>query len=337
MTRADDLPYRWLRVLFFLICAASGWDEARACTISTPATIDLGSMASFDVAVAHPNAGSGGSGLACSGILGLLSSQFIFLSVDSQSAALVNSNGDSIPFQVMTLPGSVPLTSGSTSDNLAGASLLSLGGSSGEIQLFVNLGAAGNVSSGTYTGSLKLRWHYAVCTVISAAGICVGGWTVSPGITQGCLLGLCTLNQGTLPGSGTAVDITITVDITRDCRFDADDVDFGGSPFAESFAPVTGELRVTCTKGTTYTVGLSNGNYFANGRRRMASGANRLEYDLFHPGGLRWDDQAQRAMQPVPAQGNVPESFVYEARVYEDQATPPVGSYQDQLIIDVSF
>jgi spore coat protein U-like protein len=311
---------------------------AHACTTTSTASIDLGSKTSFDVTTAQTNAGSGGSGLACSGILGLLSSQYIYLTIDYQSDGLVNSNsGDSIPFQVATTPGGAPVAPGSTSSNLAGASLLSLGGVNGEVQLFINLGAAGNVASGTYTGTIRVRWHYAVCTTIGAAGICTGGWTTSPGITQNCPLGLCTLNQSTLPGSGEIVEITVTLDVTRDCRFDADDIDFGSAPFADAFAPVSGTLRVTCTKGTTYTVGLSNGNYFANGRRRMASGTNRLEYDVFHPGGLRWDDSAQRAVQPTPAQGNAPESFTYEARIYADQPTPPVGFYQDVLIIDVAF
>jgi spore coat protein U-like protein len=231
----------------------------------------------------------------------------------------------------------VPLTAGSTSGNLAGASLLSLGGSSGEVQLFLNLGAAGNVASGTYTGTITLRWHYAVCTNISAVGICIGGWTRSAGITQSCLLGLCTLTQSSLPGAGEAVQVTVTLNVTRDCRFDADDIDFGGAPFADSFAPVSGALRVRCTKGTTYSVGLSNGNYFSGGRRRMGSGTNRLEYDVFRPGGQPWDALSHRALQAVPALGNVPESFTYEARIYPDQPTPPAGTYQDVLIIDVAF
>lgn len=325
--------YGWLIVLCALFSGS-----AQACTTTSSAQIDLGTRTSFDVASAQLNAGSGNSGLACSGILGLLANQYIYLSVDSMSAGLVNPvSGDSIPFEVITVPGGIPIATGETSENLAGASLLSLGGTSDEVQLFVNLGAAGNVASGTYTGTLTVRWHYAVCSVINAIGICVGSWTRSAGIVESCLLVLCTLDQSTLPGAGAPVQITITLEVTRDCRFNVDDIDFGSSPFADSFAPVSGALRVTCTKGTAYSVGLSNGNYFSNGRRRMASGTHRLEYDVFHSGGLRWDDVANRAVQTVPAQGNVPESFVYEARIYADQPTPPAGVYQDVLVIDVEF
>lgn len=328
----------WLYLFWVTVCGAVWMNEAHACTTTSTSLIDLGGRTSFDVSAAEPNAGSGGSGLVCPGILGLLSSQYIFLSVDAMSDGLVNSlTGERIPFEILTIPGNVPISTGTTSANLAGASLLSLGGTSGEVQLFVNLGAAGNVASGTYIGTLTIRWHYAVCTNISAVGICVGGWTMSSGITQSCLLGLCTLTMASLPGPGEGVQVTVKVNVTRDCRFNAEDIDFGGAPFAGSFAAVSGTLHVTCTRGATYTVGLSNGNYFSNGRRRMASGANRLEYDVFHPGGPRWDDLANRAVQAVPAQGSVPESFVYEARIYPDQSTPPAGVYQDVLIIDVSF
>lgn len=337
MNRVGQRP-AWLPLALMAVYAVAWVDDAAACMTTSTTSIDLGDKTSFEAATAAEGAGSGSSGLACSGILGLLSSQYIFLSVDAKSAGLVNPvSGDSIPFEVTTVPGGVPLAAGLTSGNLAGASLLSLGGANGDVQFFFNVGAAGNVASGTYTGTITVRWHYAVCTNISAVGICVGGWTRSAGITQSCVLGLCTVTQASLPGAGAAVQVTVTLTVTRDCRFDADDIDFGSAPFADSFAPVTGALRVTCTKGTTYSVGLGSGNYFSNGRRRMGFGANRLEYDVFQPGGLPWDDLAHRALQPVPALGNVPESFTYEAHIYADQLTPPTGVYQDVLVIDVAF
>ncbi|MBL8271952.1 MAG: hypothetical protein JNL55_36470, partial [Steroidobacter sp.] len=125
----------WLRILSMVACAATWPDEAAACTTISTTLIDLGSKTSFEAATAQAGAGSGSSGLTCSGILGLLSSQYIFLSVDSKSAGLVNPvSGDSIPFDVITTPGGVPLAAGSISGNLAAASLLSLGGSNGQVQ-----------------------------------------------------------------------------------------------------------------------------------------------------------------------------------------------------------
>lgn len=335
---ANPVVRRWLQVIALLCC---GWfgGGAYACTTLATATIDLGTRTSFEAATAEPAAGAGGSGLVCSGLLTLLTSQYIYLSVDSMSPALKNAaTGDTIPYEVITVPGAVPLSVGATTGNIAGSGLLTLLGTSSEALLYVNLGAAPNVSAGVYTATATLRWHYATCGNLGAIGICaLGAWTLSPGITQSCLLTLCTLTQSSLPGPGVPVTLTINLTVTNDCRFSADDIDFGSAPFVEGFEDVTGALRIRCTKGSTYTVGLGNGLNFANNRRRMASGANRLEYDVFHPGGQRWDTTLNRAVQSTPAQGNLPEVFVYEARIYPDQTSPPVGLYTDTLVIDVNF
>lgn len=309
---------------------------AMACTITSTANISLGSKTSFDARAAASNAGSGGSGIACPAILGLLSNQYVFLTVDSLSSVLTNAvTGDTIAFTMSTTPGGAPLTVG-TSGNLASNGVLNLAPSTGEISLFASLSAAGNVAAGTYTGTLALKWHYATCANISAIGICIGHWTLSPGISEGCLLTLCTLTQSSLPGGGLPVTLTVTLTITKDCRFSADNVDFGSAPFVQSFNPVVGNLHITCTKGTTYSVGLGAGGASSGGRRRMSAGPNRLEYDVYRPGNTLWTS-TQRVDQATPAAGSAAEVFPYEARIYADQATPPPGTYTDSLIIDVAF
>ncbi|MGD9944855.1 MAG: spore coat U domain-containing protein [Burkholderiaceae bacterium] len=311
---------------------------ASACTISATPLVTLGSRSSFDARSADLHAGSGGSGLSCPGLLGLLSYQYVFVSVDSASSGLLNAgSGDLIPFSIATTPGGTPLSVGSTSSNLAVAGLLALGGSNSDIQMFISLGAAGNIAAGTYTGTVVLRWHHATCSNISALNICIGGWSRSPGVNESCLLGLCTLNTGTLPGAGSAVTLTISLQVTRDCRFSTTDIDFGSAPLVSGFAPVNGTVGVNCTKGSTFSVGLSNGNHFDGGRRRMASGASRLQYDVFRPGNVLWNAGSGRAVQATPAPGDSTQNFPFTARIYGDQPTPPVGHYVDTLIVDVQF
>jgi len=332
--RALSWPAAAAIVSTFWLCCTT----AAACTVNGTPNISLGSKTSFEVASVTPNAGSGASGLACSGILGLLSNQYIYISVSSSTGVLTHStSGDTIGFSIATIPSGAPLAAGTTSGNLATSGLLSLSGANGEAALFVNLGAAGNVAAGTYSGTVTLRWHYAVCTNISALGICIGSWTRSAGIDQSCVLSLCTLNTASLPGAGTPVTLTISLQITQDCRFDADQIDFGAAPFVDSFSAVSGQLRITCTKGATYTVGLSEGGFASGGRRRMSSGAQYLQYDVFRPGNTVWNGTDRRVAQSTPAMGNVAETFPYEARIYLDQPTPPVGTYSDTLIIDVAF
>jgi spore coat protein U-like protein len=145
------------------------------------------------------------------------------------------------------------------------------------------------------------------------------------------------LDAKTLPGSGHGVTVSITLNVTQDCRFEAGDIDFGAAPFADSFDPVTGQLAITCTRGATYSVGLSAGNASDGGRRRMSSGIHRLEYDIYQAGGVLWNDTSQRVFSTAPAAGNAAEIFSYEARIYADQNTPPLGAYADTVIIDVVF
>lgn len=310
--------------------------SAHACTASSTSSITLGSKTSFEVRTALSNAGSGSSGLACPGITGILGGQYIYVGMSAKSGLTNPVSGDSIAFNVATTPGGTSLQIGGVSSNLATGGLLNIGGANSDVSLFVSLGSASNVAAGTYTGTVTLRWYYAVCTNISALGICVGSWTRSPGINQSCALGLCTLSQASLPGTGTPVTLTITLIVTRDCRFDADNIDFGSAPFVDSFNTVSGNLRITCTKDATYTIGLSNGNNFSGGRRRMASGGNYLQYDVMRPGNTLWSS-TQRVAQATPAAGNTAETFAYSAAIYTDQNTPAPGIYLDLLIIDVAF
>jgi spore coat protein U-like protein len=330
---------RQLRMLLALLCLSIiSLQTAHACTSSSSATITLGNKTSFDVRTAATNAGSGASGLACPGIIGILSNQYIYVSVTAKSSALINSvTGDGIAFDVATTPGGTALTVGATSTNLALGNLLSIGGVNSDVSMFVSLAAASNVAAGTYTGTVSLRWYYATCGSISAVGICIGNWTRSPGINQNCSLGLCTLVQGSLPGTGVAVTVTINLTVTHDCRFDADNINFGSAPFVASFNTVSGNLRITCTKGDTYTVGLSNGNNFSGGRRRMAFGVNYLQYDVLRPGNTIWNSTTQRVAQSTAAAGNAAETFAYSASIYTDQTTPVAGVYNDVLVIDVAF
>ena len=91
-------------------------------------------------------------------------------------------------------------------------------------------------------------------------------------------------------------------------------------------------------KGMTYTVGLSSGASPANGRRRMSSGANRLEYDIFKTDSTVWGSSGSaRANGPAIADGVSMQTIGYTAKVYQDQTTPPVGTFTDSVMVDVSF
>ena len=115
-----------------------------------------------------------------------------------------------------------------------------------------------------------------------------------------------------------------------------------------AFTPVTGQtINLACTKGSAYTVGLSDGQNPASvgGRRRMISGSNYLAYDIFKSAGTtRWGsvgaarrDSSTAEVNPGNGLGIGSQVFNYNARVYTDQATPPAATYTDNVTLDVQF
>src|SRR5690606_18833944 len=136
------------------------YGTAGACTLSGASSISLGEISSFDARTAQQGAGSGAGGLVCPGILGLLTYQYVYVSVSAADTVLTHGiSDDTIPFTLTTVPSGTPLTAGTMSDNLAASGLLSLAGPSGEILMFVNRGSAANLTAGTYRGTIDLRWY----------------------------------------------------------------------------------------------------------------------------------------------------------------------------------
>ncbi|MNI38907.1 Spore Coat Protein U domain protein [compost metagenome] len=136
--------------------------------------------------------------------------------------------------------------------------------------------------------------------------------------------------------------------VSNDCTITAPNIAFGSAPVVSGFAAVMGQtINLACTKDSAYTVGLSDGQWpiSVGGRRRMISGSNYLAYDIFKgAGNTRWGSvgAARRAstdaeVNPGNGQGTGSQIFNYNARIYTDQATPPAGTYLDNVVLDVGF
>ena len=138
-------------------------------------------------------------------------------------------------------------------------------------------------------------------------------------------------------GSSTR-SLTIQLTVTNDCTITAPPVTFGSAPLVGGFAAVSQNIGLLCTKNLVYTVGLSDGNYAAGGRRNMAAGSNRLNYDLYKSDSTIWGRVGTaRASGPAAADGTTVQTIPYTARVYQDQTTPAVGTYSDSVVVDLSF
>ncbi|APW42437.1 Csu type fimbrial protein [Rhodoferax saidenbachensis] len=309
-------------LLLGLVLAAASTQAANACTASeTGGTLTPAS--SQRVSGGPTITGSGTFAFNCgSTVLSVLGTPTLKATLQPSVSGLTLKNGaNTIGYQIYSNAGvSTPYVGGAIVINLSGTTLLGVlnAGVGNTLPIYIATTPGANVPAGTYTDTVQVTWEYHnICEgLLGALGICVG-----------------VANNGT-----TVRNMTISLTVTNDCTINAPAVNFGSAPLVSGFGTVSQSISLLCSKGMTYTVGLSTGAYPANGRRRMASGANRLEYDIFKTDSTVWGNiGSARANGPAMADGVSLQTIGYTARVYQDQATPPVGSFADSVVVDVSF
>ncbi|XES82704.1 spore coat U domain-containing protein [Franconibacter pulveris] len=228
---------------------------------------------------------------------------------------------DSLPIQLCAQSG-CPANSEialSGSYRWSGSTLLGLLTSSRyTLPLYIRTVAGQNLSAGTYQATLTLSINYSVCAV--GAAVCLSAQT------------------GTV-----SLPLIVTLTVTNDCTtISAPNVNFGSAPLPGNFAPVSQSIAITCTKGSVYTVGINNGSYANGNVRNMASGANRLSYEIYKgsttnrwgvSGAERW---ASASSSQVSTDGLL-RTYNYTARVLSGQSALPAGSYSDTLVVDIAF
>ncbi|VWB63488.1 lipoprotein [Burkholderia arboris] len=293
------------------------------CTTANPSPAAFGSVTSLNLSSQQQSTSSPSAGLSCGGALFafLVSGNAINGTITSANGGkLRGAAGDAIAYTMFADKNySQPLNFGQLY-NWADTQFVSFlglgGGSSVALPLFFRTALGSNVAAGTYTDTLTIAWNWHVCSGAGFGSFCLG-WNDGQ-------------NTATFP---------VTLTVTNDCTITAPDVNFGSAPTVASFAQVNGSLSLTCTKGMTYTVGLSPGSHAAaNGRRQMTSGTNVLQYDIYAAnGGTIWGQATNRVGSGGAADGTAVQTFPYVARIYTDQSTPPVGSYTDSVIVDVRY
>ncbi len=320
--------------LFFLMTAYPLSGRA-ACTLPS-STATFGSVSSFTVntatsdttATVNVNCGSGS-------LSSLLSTDYIKLQLASagyssgtRGALKTTSTGtDLLPLQVCSDSACASeMLIGGTTISYSRAQLLTLLGVGGNqnfaIPLYLRTLTGQVVAAGTYTVTLNILVTYNICTGLGALGL--------------CLLSSQQTGSGILP-------ITTRLVISNDCTtITAPNISFGSAPLVTSFNTVNQSINVICTKGSSYTVGLSDGSNAVSSQRYMLSGSNRLAYEIYKSGTTtRWgpagsERVASTSANSITADG-LTRTFNYTARVLTTQATPVAGSYSDSVVVDLSF
>ncbi|WP_176039190.1 Csu type fimbrial protein [Burkholderia stabilis] len=293
------------------------------CVANNPAPAAFGSVTSLNLASQQQSTSSPSAGLSCGGALlaFLVNGNMINGTISSANGGkLTGTTGDAIAYSMFADKDYSKSLNFGQLYNWADTQFMSFlglgGGSNVALPLFFRTAPGSNVAAGTYTDTLTIAWNWHVCGGAGIGSFCLG-W-----------------NDGQ-----NTVTFPVTLTVTNDCTIVAPDANFGSAPTVSSFAPVSGSLSLICTKGMTYTVGLSPGSHAAaNGRRQMTSGTNVLQYDIYAASsGTVWGQATNRVGSGGSADGTSVKTFPYVARIYSDQSTPPVGTYTDSVIVDVRY
>jgi spore coat protein U-like protein len=144
----------------------------------------------------------------------------------------------------------------------------------------------------------------------------------------------------TIGFAATPATFTFSTTLIADCQISTSSVEFGSVGVLTAAKNGQGALGVTCTSGTTYNVGLDNGQTGAGPTQRlMKKGSEAVTYGLYKNSARDqpWGLAAQGvgfvaggtgvgASQPMTVYGRVPA-----------QNTPSPGAYADSVIATVTY
>ncbi|OCI94014.1 hypothetical protein A6U86_18425 [Rhizobium sp. AC27/96] len=149
-------------------------------------------------------------------------------------------------------------------------------------------------------------------------------------------------------------NLQIKIEITKDCQVNTDAknsaindavLDFGSHGVLNSDIDAqtagAGSIRVQCTSGVDYNIGLDGGGTKDTSNRRMkstdAANTETIGYQLYSDksGGKVWGNTAGTDTVKGKADGTL-QSYTVYGRVIA-QSTPPAGIYSDTVAVTVTF
>lgn len=99
---------------------------------------------------------------------------------------------------------------------------------------------------------------------------------------------LCLLTASPASAATTTASLTVQIIITAACTVSAATLNFGtsaGTALLSGNVTASTTVSVTCTNGAPYSIGMNNGANASGSQRRMANGANFINYDLYTDAG----------------------------------------------------
>lgn len=154
-----------------------------------------------------------------------------------------------------------------------------------------------------------------------------------------CALGAAAVLPSAGAASSTAT-LAVSSQVALACAIAVDRVDFGEIPAVRSVnVDRVGAVRVECTSGVPWQIGMSLGSHRSGNQRRMshvALGGVWLDYELYRDAAYSqvWRDTPPTRVQGV-GMGTVQTVSLY-SRLPANQ-TPPVGMYIDTVTATIRY
>ncbi|AHL75371.1 spore coat U domain-containing protein [Stutzerimonas stutzeri] len=321
-------PRALLFMVLALLCSLLA-TPARANCATFSADSSLGTISSLAL-VGNSQRGAAAGGFVCTGSLQLLSTAFIRVSLVNSDFKLVGSQGGTVPFNVFVDPGYTRALQPGQSAEFGATNLLNLGGTGAGVPLYLTTTPGANVPAGTYTGTVTLRWHWAVCD-LGLVGIC--SWYRSPGVVQPCPLGLVCGTPSNW-GEGVLTTVRVTLIVTKACQIvSLPAVDLGRKALVSQFTEVSQTLSVRCTNTEGFTLSFGNGQNYQAPWRQMAFGNNRLRYNIYGT-----DKSMLTPSRTLDAIGTgLNQGFQVQIQVDPNQKDVPPGTYVDNVVLTLSY
>jgi len=165
-----------------------------------------------------------------------------------------------------------------------------------------------------------------------------------------CGIAACIFASGSVSAQAATAtsNLTVQITITASCTINAATLDFGSNPGTTLVAAnidASSTVSVTCTSGSPYSIGMDNGANASGTQRRMKTGTNFLNYNLYVDAGRTnaWTTAASSttcttANSCALGTGNgSPQSVSIFGRVPSIGTAPPTGAYSDTVLMTITY
>ncbi len=140
-------------------------------------------------------------------------------------------------------------------------------------------------------------------------------------------------------------NLNITINIQPACTLDSVDAVSATHATGTSGAQSqSGQVRVTCNSGHTYTIAMGAGGNASGTQRRVKSGTNYVDYGLYRAGGATaWGTGGTAADNSLDGEGDwngtgngAQQVYGYEVS-YNLGGTEAAGTYTDTVLVTLEF